>query len=269
MINRNRIVVILLSIATITLTILAINWWLSVPEYKETNNESIAGKFIKKEATIIIDITDVSEQQKNGVKEEPDEEKPILFTESAISDKIFLRIKDISYKENSGIEIEDLRYLEVTYLGFDNLVHYGEMIVHKNVSEEVLSIFKELYALSYQIDKINLVDDYNADDNISMADNNTSAFNSRFIAGTNILSNHGYGLAIDINPIQNPYIKGKVILPIDGEEFIDRKNEYLGMILKYDACYTAFISRGWSWGGDWNSVKDYQHFEKLITDINN
>jgi hypothetical protein len=95
-----------------------------------------------------------------------------------------------------------------------------------------------------------------------MAENNTSAFNFRRITNSTTISKHGYGVAIDINPIQNPYIRGETILPPAGEEYLDRSNIRMGMITKGDICYQAFISRGWKWGGDWSTPKDYQHFEK-------
>jgi hypothetical protein len=93
-----------------------------------------------------------------------------------------------------------------------------------------------------------------------MDNNNTSSFNFRFTPNTTVLSKHSTGMAIDINPFQNPYIKGAVILPPAG--VTQRDKVVKGMITKGDACYQAFISRGWEWGGEWKSLKDYQHFEK-------
>lgn len=186
------------------------------------------------------------------------------FSINKIDDIIYNRIDNVSFKENDIITIDDLRYLKVTHWGFDQKRHVGELIVHAQVAEEVLEIFKELYEVEYPIEKMVLVDDYYADDNLSMADNNSSAFNYRLIAGTNKLSNHAMGLAIDINPLQNPYVSGNSIMPDAGKDYIDRETYQQGMIILDDPCYTAFTSRGWIWGGSWKSIKDYQHFEKEI-----
>lgn len=164
---------------------------------------------------------------------------------------------------NSNISFEELSYLKLTYFGFDNNTHIGEMIVNKKLAKEVVDIFKELYQNRYPIEKIKLIDEYNANDNLSMKDNNSSSFNYRTIAGTNKISNHGKGMAIDINPLQNPHIKGIIISPPEGELYKDRKNIRKGMIIKNDVVYNAFIKRGWKWGGEWNNP-DYQHFEKVI-----
>jgi len=103
---------------------------------------------------------------------------------------------------------------------------------------------------------------YGGDDMTSMQDDNTSAFNCRVIAGTNRLSRHAYGLAIDVNPLYNPYVKGDVIQPPEGAAYLDRSRDVKGMIHAEDICRREFMVRGWDWGGDWESRKDYQHFEK-------
>ena len=107
-----------------------------------------------------------------------------------------------------------------------------------------------------------LVSEYNNDDDLSMADNNTSAFNFRPITGGGGWSNHAYGLAIDINPKYNPYVSKNAVYPVNAVSYVNRDEDVEGMIKEGDALFNAFISRGWTWGGDWNSLKDYQHFEK-------
>jgi len=186
------------------------------------------------------------------------------FSVNKIDDIIYNRINNISYKENEIILVEDLRYLKVSHWGFDGKRHEGELIVHAQIAQEVIDIFKELYDAEYPIEKIILVDEYEGDDNLSMTDNNSSAFNYRLIAGSNKLSNHAMGLAIDINPLQNPYVKGNLVSPEGGIDYIDRSVYQMGMILENDPCYQAFTSRGWTWGGSWKSIKDYQHFEKAL-----
>lgn len=215
-------------------------------------------KPIDKPVQIMRPIKEVSIET-NIVEDEVFEAK---FSSSIISQEVLKRIHGKSYQVNEQLKLRELRYLSLSYYGFDDQSHQGEMIVHKSVAEEVLEIFQELYEAEYPIEIMSLVDDYEADDNLSMAANNTSAFNFRLVTGSSKLSMHAYGLAIDINPIQNPYVKGEIILPPEGSDYVQREIKEKGMILKDDICYQAFTSRGWTWGGDWQSLKDYQHFEK-------
>ncbi|MCI8326855.1 MAG: M15 family metallopeptidase, partial [Lachnospiraceae bacterium] len=140
-----------------------------------------------------------------------------------------------------------------------------ELIVNHTIAEKVLEIMKELYNYQYPIEKMILIDEYQADDESSMSDNNTSAFNYRVIAGTSRLSKHGQGLAIDINPRYNPCVKIEqdvtIVEPENGAEFADRNQEFSYKIDANDFCCQLFKKYGFVWGGDWNSLKDYQHFE--------
>ncbi len=189
----------------------------------------------------------------------------VNFTYTPLTKEIKDKINGISYQEDSPVGMEDLYYVQVLYWGFDDKEHIGELIVHKEIAKEVTEIFEELYNVKFPIEKIKLIDEYNARDELSMKDNNTSAYCFRPITGQKEkFSKHSYGIAIDINPIQNPYIKKENILPEEGKKYTDRKNIQKGMIVKDNACYKAFKSRGWIWGGEWKSLKDYQHFEKNI-----
>ena len=127
-------------------------------------------------------------------------------------------------------------------------------------------VFYELYQAGYPIEKMHLIDDYGGDDESSMKDNNTSCFNFRKIEGSQTLSNHSKGRAVDINPLYNPYVKetadGTVVQPAGAEAYGNRDSEFSYKIENGDLCYEIFTNHGFSWGGDWNSVKDYQHFEK-------
>ncbi len=185
-----------------------------------------------------------------------------VFEINPISEDIYNKIYGKSWTENAPISIESLSHITVTYWDFDNKSHLGELIVNASVGEDIKDIFKELYDAKYPIDKIKLIDEYDANDEASMKDNNTSAFCFRAQTSSSKLSLHSYGLAIDINPLQNPYTKGDIIQPGNAIEYVDRSTYKKGMILKDDPCYKAFISRGWTWGGEWKGVKDYQHFEK-------
>ncbi|WP_027701757.1 M15 family metallopeptidase [Metaclostridioides mangenotii] len=203
-----------------------------------------------------------SDKVKKEAETKEDEEVEVIFTHSEIPYEVRLRMVGKSMpKEDSLIKFSDLSYLKLTYYGFDNKIHTGEMVVSKEVAAEAVSIFKELYEKKYPIEKMKLIDDYDGDDEASMEDNNTSAFCYRVIAGTDTLSNHAKGLAIDINPKQNPHVTETAVLPQGSESYANRDDIKRGMIKKYDLCYKAFTNRGWGWGGHWKNP-DYQHFEK-------
>lgn len=190
-----------------------------------------------------------------------------LFYAEEISDTVLARIDGCSYRENEDISLEELCYVRVLYMGFDGETHIGELIVNDKISSDILEIMQALYRAAYPIERMVLVDAYGGDDGLSMAANNTSAFNYRNVPGTGRLSNHSYGLAIDINPLYNPYIRtssdGSVRCdPKEGEAFADREQDFPYKIDHEDLCYELFTAHGFAWGGDWKSVKDYQHFEK-------
>lgn len=191
-----------------------------------------------------------------------DKKKEEVFTSSKIPNSVLRKMIGNSVPDKDKVDIEKLAYLKITYWGFDEKIHIGEMIVNKNVAQEVLDIFKEVYYNKYPIEKMKLIDEYDANDEKSMTDNNTSAFCYRTIANTNKLSNHSLGKAIDINPLYNPYIVGTYISPTNGKKYADRSIVRKGTIRKGDDLYNAFIKRGWTWGGNWSIKKDYQHFEK-------
>lgn len=192
------------------------------------------------------------------------------YTISDITKNIENRmIKGNSYKNGCPVKLKDLKYLTLSYINFENKSKIGELIVHKDISEEMIEIFEELYNINYPIYKMQLVSDFKADDFTSIEENNTSAFNCRNIANTSRWSNHAYGRAIDINPIQNPYIsKSGKIFHKDSEQY--RKREHIDLLnlqdkarlLKQDKAVKIFKKYGFIWGGDWNSIKDYQHFDK-------
>ena len=191
------------------------------------------------------------------------------FYMTRITDDILKRIEGKSYPKGATISIDDLRWLHVMHYGFDGEVHEGEIIVNHEVAHDVLEIFKELFEIKYPIEKIRLIDEYNAEDEASMEDNNTSAFCYRTIAESDTLSNHAKGLAIDINPLYNPYIyernDGSIFLqPENAGDYVDREADNPYYIKKDDACYQIFINHGFTWGGDWKTKKDYQHFEREI-----
>ena len=145
---------------------------------------------------------------------------------------------------------------------FDGEYTIGNLIVAAEIADEVLDIFQEIFDGRFPIHSIRLIDYFNASDYLSMAANNSHSFNFRYIAGTNRISRHGFGMAIDINPIQNPYIRGGTIWPAAGAEYLNRSYVRPGMIIEGDVVYTAFTSRGWIWGGHWTTPRDYHQFER-------
>lgn len=166
--------------------------------------------------------------------------------------------------DSNSIDYDRLRLVTVTHYGFDHDYHQGQLIVHREVAHDIIEIFKEVLEIEYPIEKIKLLEEYGYSDRDSMADNNSSAFNFRTQTNSDVLSMHAYGLAIDINPVQNPYVYGDYFLPTNAMLYLDRSKSTQGMIQKGDALYHAFVSRGWTWGGDWTHLQDYQHFEKRI-----
>ena len=192
------------------------------------------------------------------------------FYITPITDEIFERIQGKSFKEDCTLPREDLRYLHVLHVDLDGAEHEGEMIVNCHIAEDVLDILRQLYEAGYPIEKIRLVDEYGADDELSMEDNNSSSFNFRFISHTTRVSKHGLGLAVDINTLYNPYTKivdgQRTIEPVNGEPYLDRDADFPYKIDHEDLCYRLFIEHGFEWGGDWEDRKDYQHFE-IPTDV--
>ncbi len=182
-----------------------------------------------------------------------------------INDDIFQRIDGLSYRDGCTLPLSQLRYLKVLHINAEGEVLIGELICNVEIAGDLIAIFRELYDKKYPIERMVLVDEYEADDNLSMASNNSSGFNYRYIAGTTRLSNHSYGMAVDINPLYNPYVRSvngrEVIEPEGSAKYADREVEHPYMVKRGDACHEAFTSRGFTWGGAWRSVKDYQHFE--------
>ena len=177
-------------------------------------------------------------------------------------------IEGNSWRQGCPVSLHNLRYLQLAYLDFNGQTQMGEMIVHESIASNTVYVFEELYIMHYAIDKMQLVSDYSGNDWQSIESDNTSAFNCRPVSGKKKKwSKHAYGKAIDINPIANPYIsktghishkasyKYKKRRHLDINNLADR-----ALLLSSDPATKAFKKYGWSWGGDWRSMKDYQHF---------
>ena len=191
-----------------------------------------------------------------------------FFRDDAISDATFALMQGRSYKEGCPVPREDLRYLTVLHKDSLGRSLVGEIIVNKDISQDILQIMQALYEASYPIEKMRLIDYYDADDHASMLDNNSSAFNYRPRAHQSAISKHALGLAIDINPLYNPYCltteSGAFIIePKEARQYANRNFESPYKIEKGDACWTLFREHGFWWGGGWaGRTRDYQHFEK-------
>lgn len=168
-----------------------------------------------------------------------------------------------SWRPGCPVPLRDLRYMTMTYVGFDGQPHTGEMVVHADSVNVVARVFKKLYDGRFPIRKMKLVDDYAGDDDRSMASDNTSAFNCRRVEGSTSWSMHAYGRAIDINPIENPYVHGGQVDPPSGKPYATRSPYRRGMV--NSLVIDAFKVQGWGWGGSFRTSKDYQHFSRSGT----
>lgn len=191
------------------------------------------------------------------------EDSQFYITE--ITDELFAKMQGKSYKDNCTVPRENLRYIHVLHKDLNGEIKEGEMVVNQFIAEDVLEILKELYKADYPIEKIRLIDEYDASDEMSMRDNNSSSFNFRYISYTTTVSKHGKGLAVDINTLYNPYVKmvneSLSVEPATAVEYTDRNKDFICKIDHNDLCYKLFTEHGFEWGGDWESAKDYQHFE--------
>ena len=190
------------------------------------------------------------------------------FSAGEISDALFARINGKSYQPNPYIRRADLRHVRVLHYDRNGLIRIGEMVCNKTIAQELVEIFRELYRHKYPIERMQLIDDYGADDERSMRANNSSCFCYRTVANSKQLSKHARGLAVDINPLYNPYVRRRAdgsekIQPATAARYCDRTKSFPYKIDRNDLCYRLFTSHGFRWGGTWKSVKDYQHYEKL------
>lgn len=169
------------------------------------------------------------------------------------------RMTPSSWRAGCPVPLSSLRYVRVSHMGMDGAERTGELVLHADAANYAVMAFKIMWDEGFRIERMRLVDDYGGNDDASMAANNTSAFNCRRVAGTSTWSQHSYGRAIDINPVQNPYVSGSTVSPPAGSAYLNRGSVRPGMIVSGGPAHTAFRRIGWGWGGDWSSSKDYQH----------
>lgn len=189
------------------------------------------------------------------------------FMSVPLSDSLFARMQGRSYPAGCTVPRSDLRHVKVLHVDAQGVVHKGELVCNKAIAQDLVVIFRQLYQARYPIEKIRLIDDYEADDEQSMRDNNTSSFCYRTVSGSKKLSKHALGLAVDINTRYNPWVRKGAdgrqrVSPDNGRPYADRHKSYPYKIVKGDLLYRLFIQHGFQWGGNWRTMKDYQHFEK-------
>lgn len=239
-----------------------------MPSAYNTSEESAAGSGVG---------TDPQTRQSDWEKEEMsmNPERTTYqdgFYYEPLSDEVKERITGISYPESGcTVPYEDLHYVRLLYVDFNGETQTGELICNKAIAQDMVEIFYELYLNDYRIERIRLIDEYGGDDTLSMEDNNTSCFNYRVVDGTDSLSKHALGCAIDINPFYNPYVvfnrptQGETYISPKGSEiYADRSRSFPYKIDENDLCYRLFTAHGFTWGGNWNSSKDYQHFQIVL-----
>ena len=184
------------------------------------------------------------------------------FTVDTVSDSLWNMMQN-----NNIVDRTELRRIRVLHWDSDNKTHQGEMICHRSIADTLIYIFRELYKAKYPIQRIVPAHRYSNDDEKQMQDNNTSCYSPRTVKGTTVMSKHACGLAVDLNPLYNPYYRARKngspdVLPHTATPFVDREKDFSYKIDHNDLAYKLFTSHGFRWGGDWKSCKDYQHFER-------
>jgi hypothetical protein len=162
-----------------------------------------------------------------------------------------------SYRAGCPVGPAQLRTVHVSYRAFDGTAQVGSIVVARRIADDVVAVFRRLWAARFPIRRLQPVSAFRGSDEASMAADNTSGFNCRFVGGTEHWSMHAYGEAIDVNPVENPYIRGSSVSPPAGRAFLDRRRYRQGMAVEGGVLVRAFASVGWKWG---MSFGDYQHF---------
>ena len=163
------------------------------------------------------------------------------------------------------VSLDDLRLVRLTYWGFDGRAHVGRLVVNRDAVPAIVAALHRLYDARFPIHRMVPVETYRANDERAMRADDTSAFNGRYVEGTTTWSQHAYGRAIDVDPMENPEVKDGRVYPRTAGRFVDRSLGLPGMITPGDVVVRAFAAVGWPWGGDWHSLKDYQHFSATGT----
>jgi D-alanyl-D-alanine carboxypeptidase len=182
---------------------------------------------------------------------------------ASISPALASQMTGVSWRPGCPVALRDLRVVTATYRGFDGRDHAGRLIVNRDVATEVLAVLRRLYSAGFPIRRLVLVDAYGGSDFRSIEADNTSAFNCRFVDGTRRYSEHAYGRAIDVNPIENPYVTSAGATAHAASRAYVRRTPFRpGMAAEGHALVRAFDAIGWGWGGRWDGARDFQHFSR-------
>jgi D-alanyl-D-alanine carboxypeptidase-like protein len=183
-------------------------------------------------------------------------------TTSTIGSSLRERMTGISWRPGCPVPLSDLRLLTVSHHGFDGKAHTGRLVVHEDSARPILSVMRRLYEAGFPVRRMRLVDDYGGNDFRSIEADNTSAFNCRPATGSRRWSEHAYGRAIDVNPIENPYVSGGRTSHAASVPYLNRSLHRPGMAYEGGVLVNSFRAIGWGWGGNWTGIKDYQHFSR-------
>lgn len=182
-------------------------------------------------------------------------------TVSPLGRELRVAMTGVSWHPGCPVPLRDLRLVTLSYYSFDGKVHAGRLVVNEDATRAIVAVFRRLYAARFPIRRMQLVDRYGGSDFASIEADNTSAFNCRNVAGTHRWSQHAYGRAIDVNPIENPYVTASgTTAHTASRAYLDRSRHRPGMAYGGGVLVRAFDSVGWGWGGRWRGDRDYQHF---------
>lgn len=189
----------------------------------------------------------------------PPDGEEFEYTISAIPQQVLARS---SWSEECPVALEELAYLTVSHYGFDQRFHTGEIIVNAAWAERIVEVFRKLHEARFPIEQMRVITAEEIDAHPTGDWNDTTSFVCRPAVGSGSWSMHAYGLAIDVNPFHNPYLKGDLVLPELASAYLDRDDVRLGMIVEGDVVTRAFAEIGWPWGGHWRTLKDWMHFSQ-------
>ena len=274
--HRIRYGSLIVMLAVLILGIVYLHGMLQKPEAKApTSQDETTGT--EQEPVILESIENLEAGQVLDAASLDMQDPDKYFTSSQLTEAQKEDMKGKSYIDNPDISYDDLSYLKVLHYNYEHEIQVGEIVVNTKIAEDCRQIFLELFQEGYEICSMYRIDRFYGDDTLrdaeqadidSINQDNTSAFHYRKIAGTNVTSEHAYGMAIDINPLENPYVPVNDVTAAGASPYLqydlykDRNNLQAHMISRDDVCYRIFTQHGFTWGGDWNGTKDYQHFEK-------
>ena len=193
-----------------------------------------------------------------------DTSSPDLWSISVgpIPDTLAAQMDGTTMHDGCPVGFDDLVLLQPAHWDMDGAVQLGQLVVASSAAAPLSQVFEALFRAGFSIRTMQPASAFGGRDDASMAADNTSAFNCRAVTGGSSWSEHSYGSALDLNPVENPYVSGSLVLPPEGADYTDRGDVRPGMVVDGDAATAAFDAIGWGWGGRWTSLKDYQHFSE-------